>query len=165
MDVGVFKEMKTVRAQGGLYDLFEGFMLYRLDITLLETEVAEEEEMRIDLLFQRIYDLEPNVTDLYLKEIDIILFINHIDNPLNLKAGMIIKYPELSQTGNYRYVEDPNSRSRNKTPILAVPNVSTKRDSDRENFKKNGYSLPPVAKPVPSPSVRLDDGKVKIGGL
>lgn len=165
MNVGILNKIKTNKDQDGLFDLFESFMVYRLDIPLFEYEVTESDEMRIDLIFQKMYDLEPIEVGLYLNDIDVILFINHIENPLNIKSGMILRYPERDKLGSYRYEEDLNSRSKNKTPILAVPNVSTKRDKDRENYKKNGFSLPPVAQAVPRPAVRREDGVVKVGGI
>lgn len=165
MKIGVLQNLKINAEQNYLFDLFEGFMIYRLDIPLFEVVVQEEEEMRVDLLFQRIYNLEPNEFYERQENIDILLFINHIDNPLNIKKGMIIKYPSLDSFGAFRYLEDPDSRSRNTTPILAVPNVSTKKDKDRQNYKKNEFSLPPVAQPVPKSPIRRENGIVKIGGI
>jgi hypothetical protein len=158
-------KIKTNNDQGGLYDLFEQFIVYRPDIGVFEFEVQEFEEMRIDLIFQRMYDFDPIETGLYLENIDVILFLNGLDNPLNIKKGMILRYPAFTDLGKFRYEEDADSRTKNKTPLLAVPNVSTKKDKSRENFKKNGYSLPPVALSNPKPAVRSEDGIVKVGGL
>jgi hypothetical protein len=153
MNIKVLSEQTRLNPdQDGLFDLFEGFMMFRDDMTLGEIEVLEHEEMRIDLLIQRMYNLEPNEVYNELENIDVLLFINHIDNP----RGYFI---------NYRYTEDDNSKSANRNPILAVPNLSTRRDSDREKYKRNEYSLPPVAQPVPKPPIREENGIVKIGGI
>ena len=88
MDIEIFSQIKTNLDQDGLFDLFEGYIIYRSDIPLLDFEVQDWEEMRIDLIFQRMYNLEPNEVNIYLAEIDVILFINQIDNPLNIKKGM-----------------------------------------------------------------------------
>jgi len=165
MNIEIFSKIKTNLDQDGLFDLFEGYTIYRLDIPLLDFEVQDWEEMRIDLIFQRMYNLEPNEVNIYLAEIDVILFINQIDNPLNIKKGMFLKYPELGNISKFRYLEDENSRSKTKTPLLAVPNVSTKKDNTREKYKKNGFSLPPVALAIPKPPIRQEDGVIKIGGL
>jgi hypothetical protein len=166
MNIKVLSEQTRLNPdQDGLFDLFEGFMMFRDDMALGEIEVLEHEEMRIDLLIQRMYNLEPNEVYDELENIDVLLFINHIDNPLNIKKAMILKYPERGYFINYRYTEDDNSKSANRNPILAVPNLSTRRDSDREKYKRNEYSLPPVAQPVPKPPIREENGIVKIGGI
>lgn len=167
MDIfSITNKIKTNRDQDGLFDLFDSYILYRPDFPLFQYEVQEWDEMRIDLIFQNIYNLEPNEVGYYLGSIDVILFINFIDNPLNIKKGMIIKYPEFTNIEAYRYNEDSHSATKRKTkPLLAVPNVSTKKDSDREKYKKSNYSLPPVALENPKPPVRIEDGMFKVGGL
>lgn len=166
MDIWTLSDrIKTNNDQDGLFDLFEQFIVYRTDIPLYDFEVQEWEEMRIDLIFQRMYDFDSNEVGLYLKEIDVILFINQIDNPLNIKKGMILRYPEFPDIGKYRYIEDADSRTKSKSPLLAVPNVSTKKDKSRESYKKNDYSLPPTALANPRQGVRSEDGIVKVGGL
>jgi hypothetical protein len=48
---------------------------------------------------------------------------------------------------------------------LSVPNKSTKKDTNREKYKENNYSLPPVVLSKPREPVRLENGKFSIGGL
>lgn len=159
------EKLKTNNEQGGLVDLFDQFILYRTDIPMFDFEVQEWEEMRIDLVYQRMYNLQPEEVGDGLKDLDVLLVINNIDNPLNIKKGMILRYPDFTDLGKFRYEEDLDSRGRNKKSLLAVPNVSTKKDKSREDYKKNGYSLPPVALSNPKPSVRSEDGIIKVGGL
>jgi hypothetical protein len=167
MDIySIYKKIKTSKSQDGLYDLFDSYIFYRPDIPLYSYEVQQYDEMRIDLIFQNIYRLEPNEVGSYLENIDVLLFINFIDNPINIKRGTIIRYPDLSELSSFRYNEDALSATkRTVKPLLAVPNVSTKKDSDREKYKKANYSLPPVALETPKSSVRIEDGVFKVGGL
>lgn len=155
------------KEQNLLYDLFETNIIHRLDGNLSTFEVQEWHEMRIDLIFRDMYELESFDFDYYSTNIDVILSINDIDNPLNIKKGMILVFPTNRESlEDYRYNDDPiNKLKRSSVPLLAVPNVSTKKDKDREKLKKGEFSLPPVANAVPKPPVVLQDGKIKIGGL
>lgn len=165
MNIKSINETRTNNSeQDGLFDLFQSSFLYRQDIAFETIEVQEHEEMRIDLIFQRMYNYEPNEVGIYLDAIDVILFINHIDNPLNVRKGMILKFPLFGEIGNFRFTEETNRKSDRK-PLLAVPNVSTRKDKSREQFKNSNFSLPPVALAEPRPSIRRDDGTLKIGGL
>lgn len=166
MDIEILKnQIRKNNDQGGLYDLFEQFILFDPTLPLFEFEVQDYEEMRIDLVMQRMYNYQAFEVGLYLKDIDVILSINNIDNPLNIKKGMVLKFPTVEAIEEYRYIEDQDSRTANKTPILAVSNVSTRKDKARENYKKNDFSLPPVALSKPRPGIRVEDGIVKLGGL
>ena len=167
MDIKSMNSVVKNDEQDGLFDLFDTFLLYRPDVLYGEYEVKKYEEMRIDIIFQSIYGFEANEVGLYLENIDIILLINDIDNPLNIKEGMIIKYPyNIEDFIKFRYVEDKLSSSRrNVIPKLAVPNLSTKKDKDREKYQKSGYSLPPVVLETPKAPVRVDNGRIKMGGL
>lgn len=167
MNITSLNNLVTNEEQDGLFDLFDNFILYRTDVSMSEYVVKKFEEMRIDVIFQSMYGFEPNEVDLYLSDIDIILVINGIDNPLNIKEGMVLKYPSLVEDfEKFRYTEDKlNSSRRNVLPRLVVPNVSTKKDKDRENYKKSGYSLPPVVLETPKAPVRVDNGQIKMGGL
>lgn len=167
MDIkSIHEQVLTNKDQNGLYDLFDMFIFMRPDIPLDEYEVKEYEEMRIDLVFQNIYIIEPNEIGIYLENIDVLLAINNIDNPLNIKRGMIIKYPSFDNLGSFRYKNDDFSSIKKKTtPLLAVPNLSTKKDISREKYKEAGYSLPPVVLSTPKPPVKIENGKIKVGGL
>ena len=62
-----------------------------IDQSLDKYVVQQGEEMRIDLVMMSIYD---DVS--ILKSMDVLLFINNIDNPLNVMVGDVIYYPPLS---------------------------------------------------------------------
>lgn len=149
-----------------LYDLSTPSFLFRNDLRLEEYTVKGENEMRIDLILQDMYKLEPNEVGLYLENIDVILYINNIDNPLNIKKGLILLYPSIEDMEKFRYelsqLEEEKLSIKEK---LVVPNKSTKKDPNRERFKANNYSLPPVVLDKPKPPVRISNGKFSIGGV
>jgi hypothetical protein len=123
--------------------------------------VQQGEEMRMDLVMMSIYD-DASV----LKSMDVLLFINNIDNPLNIMVGDIIYHPPLDVLDSYRYTFEPSSRAgENVRKALAVPNKTTKKDGNRRKFVENGYSLPPVVLDESKPPVRVEGDKIVIGGL
>jgi len=148
-----------------VFNLISPSLFFRTDVRLSEFEVTIDNEMRIDLIFQSMYDLEPNQVYLF-ENIDIILFINNISNPINIKSGMSLLYPEIEDFSKFRI--EPSKIEEEKSSIkekLVVPNKSTKKDKDREKFKENGFSLPPVVLETPRPPVRINGGRFSIGGL
>lgn len=155
-----------------LYDLFNPTLSYLddvpgIDVTYRKFLVEEYHEMRVDLLFRDMYDLEPNEVGVYLGNIDIICFINDIDNPLNIKRGMTLRYPDIDDFPKFRFSEDQDDfgKKEDVKSKLVVPNKSTRKDKDRERFKEGGFSLPPVVLDKPKPPVRIKNGKFSVGGL
>jgi hypothetical protein len=155
-----------------LYNLFNPTLTYLDDVpgigvTYRNFLVEEYHEMRIDLLFKDMYDLEPNEVGVYLGNIDIICFINDIDNPLNIKRGMTLRYPDIDDFPKFRFSDDQDNfnKKQDVRSKLVVPNKSTKKDKDRQKFKENGFSLPPVVLEKPRPPVRIKNGKFSVGGL
>lgn len=157
--------------QGFLFDLFRPVIIRRdvkKQADFRQYEVKQEEEMRIDLILQNIYELQPNTVYNYLEQIDVLLALNKIDNPLNIKRGMIIYYPvDIVMLDAFRI-----NQSQNKDLIkssvakkLSVPNKSTRKDTSRTGYVQNGYALPPVVQETPKPPVRIDNNKFSIGGL
>lgn len=124
--------------------------------------VQSGEEMRIDLVMLSIYD-----ENMYsLKDTDVILFLNNIDNPLNINVGDEIYYPDIEALKSYRYYIDTASRAgEDVRKQLATPNKTAKPDPARKKFIDNGYSLPPVVLDEAKPPVRLEGDKIVIGGL
>jgi hypothetical protein len=168
MDVKVLLDYVRLDSnQDGLYDLIEPYVLYRTDIPLLSYEVEEGEDMRIDLVFQSMYDLDPQSVGLYLDQIDIILNINNIQNPLNIQKGMILIYPNsIESIDQFRITEDDFKKSNdNLNRRLTVPNVSVKVDPKRKQFTDNNFSFPPTVLKNPKPPVSLQNGQIFIGGV
>lgn len=149
-----------------LFDLAKPSFIYREDVRLNEYTVKAEHEMRIDLMFQDIYNLEPNEVGIYLENIDVICYLNNIDNPLNIKGGLIIRVPSIDDFEKFRV--DIDTLEEDKLSIkerLVVPNKTTRKDKDREKFKKSDFSLPPVVLDKPRPPVRISNGQFSIGGI
>jgi len=152
----------------GLFDLFTSAFIYKAGINLSEYTVEKGLEMRLDLIFQKIYNLESNEVGLYLGDMDVICFINNIDNPLNIREGVVIKYPkDMGDIRHFRVInvdDDLNNKEKVKDK-LSFPNKSTRKNKSREDFVKGGYSLPPVVLETPRPPVTIKNGKFSIGGL
>jgi len=123
--------------------------------------VQRGEDMRIDLVMKSIYD------NLYsLKDVDILLYINNIDNPLNIREGMILYYPDSSEFEGYRFYEEVSAAAKKSIKqSLGVLNKTTRVDEKRKKFLDSDYSLPPVVLQESRPSVTMDEFKIKVGGL
>ena len=172
MDIISINEFVRFDDDLDLYNLFKPTLVYLddvqgIDVTYRDFLVEEYHEMRIDLLFRDMYDLEPNEVGVYLGNIDIICFINDIDNPLNIKRGMTLRYPDIEDFTKFRFSEDQDDfgKKEDVKSKLVVPNKSTRKDKSREKFKEAGFSLPPVVLDKPKPPVRIKNGKFSVGGL
>lgn len=161
---GVRKSVAT-----GLFNLITPTFQINNNVELLPFTVQRDHEMRIDLIFKDMYVVDtPDPTIMY--DIDVILFINKIDNPLNIKSGQTLYYPsKQSDLQLFRLSEQEELGTRANKSVnqnkLAVPNKSTKKDSSREAFKKNGFSLPPTAQPIPIEPVRIQNQNFTLGGI
>lgn len=164
-------KLRTVeqKESGGLLNLFRPTIKYETneEVTYDTYVVQSEDEMRIDLIFQKCYELLPTDVGNYLEHIDVLLTLNDIDNPLNIQAGMIIKYPELGSLDSFRFEQDEESNAKKKSLAqkLGKPNKKTKVDPSRKKFKENDFSLPPTVNPKPKAPVTIEGNKIKIGGL
>ena len=78
------KSLKRFRLEDPAY-------IYDSTLDLSEYTVQKDEEMRLDLIIESIYgDIS------YYEYADILLYINGIDNPLNIRVGQKIYYPNLN---------------------------------------------------------------------
>ena len=103
-----------------------------------------------------------------LSDTDVILYINGIDNPLNIVEGMIIKYPQFEMLDSFRiFISSDVKVGKKIRDMLAVaaPNKGTRKDSSRQKFVENNYLLPPVVLDKTRDPVRTEDGKILIGGM
>lgn len=143
------------------YNLFYPRLLYNFSQNLQKYEVQEGEEMRIDLVMKSIYSY-----DISIEDADVILFINGIDNPINIKKGDIIFYPLFEELDGYRCEISDKSRSgENVRRALSAPNKSTKTDPNRKKFVDDGYLLIPTLTDSEKDPIRLEGDKIVIGGL
>ena len=144
-----------------VFDMFTPTLSVRKDIGLSQYVVPDFEEGRIDLVLTSLYgdDLSSSYSRL-----DALLFINGIDNPMNIYSGMIILYLD-----SYRYDKSSDSTGkRQKNNSLGVPN-SVPNKSNRVDTKRRKYldsvSLPPTVNKVPQPGVRIEGNSILIGGI
>ena len=93
--------------------------------------------------------------------LDLLMHINNIDNPLNIKEGAILYYPSSNKIDLYRIVEEKPQTVQNK---IINTNKTTRKDSNREMYIKQGYSLPPVVLEKPTEPVRIEGDNIVIGG-
>lgn len=145
--------------------------LFTPDLTISEFtkgmqsfEVTEYEEGRIDLVLVGMYgDLSISYADL-----DIILYLNGIDNPLSIMKGDILMYPSIELFDDFRWIPtnekvDMARRNRQLGKPTGQPNKSTRVDKNRSEYLD--VAFPPTVNPTPRPGVRTEDGKIKIGGV
>lgn len=159
MDIKSLTELKAP-TNTSLYDLFNPQIIKSFISDINVYTVQKEEDMRIDLVILSIYE-DPSA----LEHIDIICFINDIDNPLNIFTGQKISYPPLAQLDSYRIISNPTNSSSQVKNRLSIPNKTTRKDNSRSKYIENGYSLPPVVLNTPQAPVRLDDDNILVGGV
>jgi hypothetical protein len=141
---------------GGLYDITQATFQYDNTVFLYEYIVQIGEEMRMDLVCESIYKIKNT------KYIDILCSINNIDNPLNVKLGQTIIYPDESEINKFRY-EDPSNNQDAIKEAFTKPNKSTRQDSNRKQYLENNTSLPPTILDTPIDPFDLDGDNYIIG--
>jgi hypothetical protein len=168
MDIkSLYKDIKKSQTTG-FYDLFTPTFINNPAIRLNQYEVTKDDEMRVDLVFANMYSIDISNLSMYLEDIDVILYINNIDNPLNIKEGMILDFPIIGELQEYRYLPPATLSNNSITRQLGTPNTpnkTTRRDASRQNYIENDYSLSPVVLDTPREPVRIVDGRFSIGGL
>jgi hypothetical protein len=144
------------------YNLFSPSFVWGANNPFSTYVVEKSEEGRIDLIMQSIYG-----TDLsYFPDLDIILYLNDIDNPLNILEGTEIIYIQANLLDNYRYRDLGDSVVNDDIKkALSVPNKTTRTDKNRQKFVDNNYSLPPVVSSDNTPPVKVTSDKIIVGGL
>ena len=156
------KSLNDIRApRVGLVDLFVPVIIRAYPLSNLgEYTVQKQEDMRIDLVMSSIYG-----EDCDLENVDIICFINNIDNPLNIFVGQKLYYPSPNEFDSYRITTDSKKSSSKIKNRLAIPNKTNRKDNNRSKYIDSGYSLPPVVLNTPKAPVRLEDKSILVGGV
>ena len=139
--------------QSNLYDFFNPTFLMNSGFQLNIYNVLPEEEMRIDIICNNIYKNIDNI--------DVLLSINDIDNPLNIMAGDVLYYPDYSIINQYRINLSDNITARNQ---LINSNKSTRIDSNRKTYIEQNYSLPPTVLETPDKAVKIQNNQIILGG-
>lgn len=144
------------------WDVYAPSFIMNSDLSQLNVyEVQKGEDMRIDLVMMSIYD-DPYL----LKDLDVILYINDINNPLNIREGMVIYYPDSESLESFRYYEnDEETTSKSVKQQLGVLNKTTRKDENRKKFLDANYSLPPTVNKEAKPAVTISNGEIFVGGL
>lgn len=137
----------------GIYDLTLLTSQSRNDVILFEYTVQSGEEMRIDLVSESIYGSN--------EYIDVIMHINNIDNPLNIKEGSTLLYPSSENINLFRISETKKSSVQS---TILNKNKTTRTDSNRQSYIEQGYSLSPVFLDTPSNPVQVQGNNITIGG-
>lgn len=160
MDIKSFTKLS--RPTIGLYDLFIPTIIRTYSNSELNIYVVKkQEDMRIDLVMLSMYNQDVYTLD----NIDIICFINDIDNPLNIFAGQNLYYPNAEKFDSYRITMDSKNSSSEIKNKLGIPNKTTRKDNNRSKYVDSGYSLPPVVLNNPQAPVRLEGGSILVGGV
>ena len=124
--------------------------------------VEPYEEGRIDLIMQSMYGTDND----YFSDLDVILYLNEIDNPLSILAGTEMIYVASDLLSRYRYSEVGDAAvDTDIKKLLAVPNKTTRVDKNRQKFVDNNYSLSPVISSNNTPPVIVTENKIIVGGL
>ena len=151
-----------------LIDLFKATIYNFVDTIPLSTYIVKiGEEMRIDLIMKNMYELDESEIKNYYENVDILLTINNIDNPLNIKSGQVLSYPPLGNLADYRILVETDITTQSRAAIakLGVPDKTTKPDSSRKNYLENGIALPPTINRNPKEGAVIKNGKYIVGGL
>jgi hypothetical protein len=153
------------RGDQALVDLFTPSMAFSGEFDLFKYKVEPGLEGRIDLIMQDIYG-----PDNYLyADIDVILYINNIDNPIGILSGTEILYPRKDNLDSFRW--RPNEESNTGYSVdrvaskITYPNKTSTVDPNRKKFLSNNVSVPPTVNRGTRPPVSVEEGKIIIGGI
>jgi hypothetical protein len=149
-----------------LVDLFTSCFRYDNTVELNNYTITKDDQMRPDLIIANMYNVEGSPAESYLENIDVIFYINGIDNVINLVEGLTLQYPNYEDIERFR-IQDVNEDLNKKSKIserLSFSNKKTRKDSSREQYKSN-ESLPPTVLSTPKDPANIKDGKFTIGGL
>jgi len=137
MDIEYFKLVKYSNTLGR-YALETPSHIY--ENLILDTYIVQEhEEMRFDLIMESIYE-----SSLYYEYLDVILYINSIDNPLNVLNGQVILYPSKDDLDSFR-LKIQSTEFLGETPSINGNHSKVNRvDQNRIDFINNNYTLNPV---------------------
>ena len=138
--------------QDNLYNFFDPTFKMNIGINLQPHVVAPEEEMRIDLVCNNIYNS--------IEQVDFLLDLNDIDNPLNIMEGDQILYASVTAIPEYRVKTIDNNNARAQ---LLNANKSSRKDDNRKKYLDESYVLPPTFVETPEAPVKILNNQIVIG--
>jgi hypothetical protein len=109
--------------------------------------------MRPDLICNELYKR--------VDQIDFLMDLNDIDNPLNIMENDVIYFTSYAAIDSFRVKESEVSETRD---LLLNANKSTKKDQKRQKYVEDKFSLPPTVLPVPKPPITIEGDNFIIGG-
>ncbi len=153
MKITDIDKLKRSTDNQNLFDLTTAtFKFSWVDAQYTQYKVKKGEEMRIDLICNSIYGNVDNI--------DILLNVNNISNPLNIKEGSTILYPDISQLENLRPRE---VSTEDKQKLLSNKDKATKVDPSRQAYVEQNYNLPPTVMDMPTEQIKVASGNVTVG--
>lgn len=164
-NIYTFTEGKVETVDGmDMFDMFAPKMVMNPTVELVPYTVRKEQQGRIDKIMYDAFNTESMV------DVDVVLFINNIDNPLNIIEGQVLMLPSNSEgLPLFRYdrrFDKMDKKRRDETLGFpaAEPNRSKSVDPNRTKYLDKIY-FPPTVNPNPRASVRTEGGNFLIGGI
>lgn len=140
--------------QNDLYNMFVITFRPNLAIQYAEYTVPVEEVGRIDLVCLRMYQ--------EIDSFDVIMSVNDIDNPLNIREGMSLLYPSYTAIPDFRINTQETIETR---AVLLNANKLSRKDASRQKYLEENRKppLPPNFAMEPEPQVRIVGDELIIG--
>ena len=110
------------------------------------------DNMRFDTISNNIFS-DPDL-------LDVLMFINDYDNPLNIMSSDNILYCDPSSINLFKNNSDVSNDLRDS---LIQHNKSNISDPNRINYINNDYSLPPTINSTPTSGVNISGNNIIIG--
>ncbi len=145
--------LKRNESQSNLYDLSEPTFNFT-STRYFERTILPEEEMRIDLVSYNLYGSSDYA--------DILLRVNDIINPLNIKSGDVIIYPDASSLLSFRVT--PPTPADERATLLNSTRANI-RDPRRTQFLENNIRTAPTVLQVPQSPIQINNDSIIITPL
>lgn len=153
MEIHDLKSLRRDDKQSNLYNLFDTTFAYR-NSNLGEYTVPQNEEMRIDLVCNNVY--------LNVNQVDLLCNVNQILNPLNIRGGDVILYPDPVNLDVFKVTPALPPEQRDS---LLTPQRANIKDPRRQQFLENNYQLPPTMLPTPTSPITVGKNQITISAV
>jgi len=155
MNISDINVLRRTVVNENLYDLTKlTFKTTYQGVKYNTYKVQKGEEMRIDLICNSIYG--------NIDQIDTLLNFNDISNPLNIKEGTVIYYPEPISLNSFKINE---TTTENVQAKISTAGKATTIDQNRKDYIEQNYTLPPTVLDRPTEQVVLTGNTVKVDNL